>query len=320
MIGVDPYLLARLGEAVQSSGLEVRFDCPQTRCVARRHQKGSDKKLYVNFSKNVFYCMRCGWGGKVDDLYKSLGITRENVVHAPADLREAIGFLDEERVPSQPDESKDVYIPKTNPDWRFSGAYDWLWNRLSSVPQEEVLALVGDGMIRLGSNRHWDRVFFCDVYRGSLRYWTARTYLPDVNPKYLNPYNVPRRNVLFNQQRAEDQKYEEVIICEGTISAIVAGPNAVSTYGRCVTNAQIEILMSLPASRFIIASESDRDAKKNTLALAETLTRRSRRVYILDLPEGKDPADLGRDAFQKLLGSAILHDWESKILRRLSCL
>lgn len=325
MIGVDPYLIARLGEPAYAGGLEVRFDCTQPRCVARRHEKGSDKKLYVNFSKGVFHCMRCAWGGPIDLLYKSVGLARGAVnALAPANLKEAIGFLSEDdRVDQEEvvvDAPQGIYIPSTTPNWGQSEGYYWLWSRLQTVPPDEVVALVNSGMIRLGSGRYWDRVFFCDVYHGSVRYWTARTYLEGFSPKYLNPYNVPRRNVLFNQEQVENQKYDEVMICEGTISSIVSGPDSVATYGRCVTDAQIEILMSLPARHFILASEADPDAKRNTMALAETLTRRNRYVSILDFPPGKDPADFGRSGVQDFRRYAVPHTWETKLKRRLQCL
>lgn len=322
MSGADPYLVARLGEPLSAGGLEIRFDCPQPKCVARRAQKGSDKKLYVNFVKGVFNCLRCGWHGKIEDLYNSLGLKRGQTVRAPVDLREAIGFLDESiRLETEAESEKGVYLPSTTDNWMFSEAYDWLWDRLKTVPPDEVVALVEGGLIRRGAGRYWDRVFFCDVYRGKVRYWTARAFVKESKPKYLNPFNVPRRNVLFNQEQVESKRFDPVIVCEGTISAIVAGPDAVGTYGRCVTDVQINLLTSLPARRFILASESDHDAKQNTMVLADTLTRRSRYVSILDLPDGKDTADLGRSRVREMLRHAVPYTWELELKRRLlSCL
>lgn len=324
-VGVDPYLSTRLGESKQASGLEVRFNCPE--CIRRRNSAGlpdREMKLYVNFAKGLFHCIRCGWKGSVKFLYTSLGL-QPSPQHRPlpADLKEVIGALED---PNQESELSGVPVaedvspcklPAISADWQYQDAWLWLWNRLQTVPQDEVLALVESQVIVRGVKHYWDRVFFVDRYHGQVRYWTARAYVDGVKPKYLNPYGVPRNNVMFNQERLEKSGFDEVIICEGVISAIVAGPNAVATYGRCVTTQQIDILDSLRVRRYVIASEPDRDAKKNTLALAEALRSRSKEVLIVDCPAGKDPADLGRSTFQTLLEQARPFNWSTSITRRI---
>lgn len=327
--GVDPYLVARLGYPKFAGGLEVKFECPCDDCQDARRQGKSDPKLYVNFSKGVFHCIRSSWGGPLKVLYETVGLVFSGPeVRVPSNLREAIGAVE---VPDGVSEGKivegGIEVPPCMEFTETAEATLWLKRRLATVPEKEIDDLVRRGVIRRGTGRHWDRVFFIDMYDSRPRYWTARTYLEGFNPKYLNPYNVPRSKVLGNQDKVEEEYQEEIIICEGPISAIVAGPNAVWTYGRCVTKEQIYLLDSLSCSRFLIVSEPDNDARHDTLELARSLQKARRDVYIVDmpieeLPNGKkvqhDPASLGRDTFRRLAEeSAVHYSWSSEVHRRL---
>ena len=331
MSSVDPYLTARLGYPKFAGGLEVRFDCPCDDCKDSRAQGKADPKLYVNFSKGVFHCMRSSWGGPLKELYEYVGVYFNGPeVRVPSNLREAIGATSEPDAVSKGrvDALGSIEVPDCTDFTPTAEATLWLQKRLATVPEFEIADLVSRGVIRRGSGRHWDRVFFVDVYDEKARYWTARTYINGFNPKYLNPYNVPRSKVLGNQNRVEEEYQDEIIICEGPISAIVAGPNAVWTYGRCVTQDQLHLLDSLQCSRFTIVSEPDNDARNDTLELARSLHKFRRDVYIVDmpieeLPDGKkvqhDPASLGRPTFKRLVDeTAVQYSWSSEVVRRLS--
>lgn len=326
--GVDPYLVARLGSPKSSGGLEVRFDCPCEECQQARRNGKSDPKLYVNFAKSVFFCMRSSWGGPIKKLYSSVGLDYSHTgPAAPQNLREAIGFLDDQDGGGKLEEDLSIAVPDTTDQWEFSDAWMWLTKRLATVPEEEIRRMIERKVIRRGVGRYWNRVFFVDMYRGKARYWTARTYIDDFKPKYLNPFNVPRATVLGNMETVEEEYQDEVIICEGAISAIVAGSNAVWTYGRCVTTEQLNLLDSLNCARFVIVSEPDPDAKQDTLELARALAKVRRECYIVDmptekLPDGKviqhDPASLGRERFRQLVeDTAIKYNWGSEVVRRL---
>lgn len=317
--GVDPFLVARLGEYKSAGGgLEVRFNCPQ--CVTRRHNVGNpdrDQKLYVNFSRGVFFCQRCFWKGPIDYLYKSLGIvnTLPNGVleYLPQDLAEEVGIDKDDLV----EPSGSIGVPDTSSDFASTDAWFWLWSRLHTIGQEELFELMAETVFRRGLKKYWHRVFICDVYRGVTRYWQSRTYLDGVKPKYLSPWGISRNEVLFNQQYVEDYSCDPVIICEGMLSAIVAGRDAVATYGRVVTTGQLELLAGLDCREFILAAESDPDAKKDACKVAEGLHRRGKKVYILEMPPKEDPASLGREVFRSMLDRAVPYDWKYQVLRRI---
>lgn len=316
--GVDPFLVARLGDYKTSGPLEIRFNCPQ--CVTRRHNIGNpdrDQKLYVNFSRGVFYCQRCFWKGSVDFLYKSLGIVKtlpKGVLELiPTDLTDELGI--DKQDPDEP--SGSIGVPDNSPDFANTDAWYWLWNRIQTIGIDEAVELMKETVFRRGVKKYWHRVFICDVYRGITRYWQARTYLDSVKPKYLSPWGISRNEILFNQQYVEDYSCDPVIICEGMLSAIVAGRDAVATYGRVVTTGQLEILADLDCREFIIAAESDVNAKRDAAKVAENLHRRNKRVHILDMPKGEDPASLGRERFRGMLEDAVPFDWRYQVLRRL---
>lgn len=319
---VDPYLVAGLGAPTSAGGVEVKFDCPQPSCAERRRLRGSDPKLYINTAKEVFFCMRCSWGGPLSTLYKFLGLVYEKQQRPlPPDFTSCIKFKDEEATATvhlEEEKSQEVVVPPTSSDWLYSGAWEYVSQRLHTIPYEEVVSMIVGGVIRRGIGRYWDRVFFVDIYDSRPRYWTGRTILDHVNPKYLNPYGVPRHSIMFNQQTIEDWKYPEVYVCEGVISAIVAGQNAVATYGRCVTDSQIRTLVGFNVEKLILVSESDLDAKKSTSVLAEKLVKRGQNVYIVDCPLDQDPASLGRSSFQEYARQVeVKYDWKSDMMRRL---
>lgn len=303
---VDEFLTNRLGAPVSSGQEEVRYECPSTKCTERRLSKGSDPKLYVNVFKRTFYCMRCSWGGTLRQLYNYLG--------GEYDPSNEISL-----VPEEAPVVAACQLPPVTDDWSSSpDAWNWLCNRFRSIPVEELYGLVQRGVIRKGTKWYWDRVVLCDIYNECLRYWTARAIYDNVQPKYKNP-RMSRSSIMFNQQRIEDYKYEEVLICEGIINALILGENAVATYGRCVTPQQLEILSGFECDRYVIISESDRDAKNNTLQLAESLMSRKKEVYIVDCPEGKDPGDIGRSDFLGLIeNTKQRYSWKTYIHRRLA--
>jgi hypothetical protein len=92
-----------------------------------------------------------------------------------------------------------------------------------------------------------------------------------------------------------------------------------------VTKEQLELLDSINCARFVIVSEPDFDAKRNTLELARSLKNMRRECHIVDMPVERlngqtvqhDPASLGRERFRQLVEEkAVPFSWSSEIRRR----
>jgi hypothetical protein len=264
--------------------------------------------------------MRCGWGGPLQKLYTFFGlILEETERETPRDFLEKLyEILEGYKGEASEQSDTPIWVPETSGEWLYTDNWEWLYYRLRSIPYDEIVTLMQKGVIRRGTGRDCDRVYFFDIYDDKIRYWTARTIYDKIIPRYKNPKGVSRDKILYNQQEVEDYRPDDIFICEGVISAIVVGSNAVATYGRCVTEHQVEILTSMEPDRFIIVSESDRDAKRNTLILARALARRNKKVVIINCPEDQDPADLGREEFHKYANEhQTLYGWDTEVMRRL---
>jgi DNA primase len=96
------------------------------------------------------------------------------------------------------------------------------------------------------------------------------------------------------------------MIVEGPISAILAGRNAVASYGKTIAKAQIELLRQLAVRQVTIVSEFD--AREQSLALAKALSETYDQIFLLPMPRGHDPASLGREKFNAMRHLAIRYD------------
>ncbi len=152
------------------------------------------------------------------------------------------------------------------------------------------------------------RIILPDWAEGKLVYWTARLYTdaPSYVPRYKNP-NTPKGGAIFNLERA--MAFDEVDICEGPISAVVAGENVVCTYSKAYTAAQIARLARGTWKRYYVAY--DGDAVNKTIDMSHYLWGAGKDVRMVlfdDHPKRKDPADIGQVAYQALRGHAVPYD------------
>ena len=143
-----------------------------------------------------------------------------------------------------------------------------------------------------GTEELKNRIIIPDYNRdGDVVYWVARTYGKH-KAKYKNA-TAPREFQVFNLGRllASGTEIDRVVICEGTISAIVAGYDAVATYGKYVTGSQITILARAAAKEYVVAF--DGDAPYEAASLATRLRRRGLYVSWVRFSRSEDPASVG---------------------------
>lgn len=264
-----------------SGGMEFRYNCPF--CGDREFH------LYVNYNVGKFLCWRgsCNVRGTVKYLCKRLGIEESSFSPQPTDAlrRRLIGIKEAELKL----ESKEVERPeglRVVPPGTY--AYDYLVERgigWEDIQQNELSVTPKDGFAR---------IYFPDYDdRGRLRFWVARKYLTNTwGPKYVNASGSER--TVYRASLVD--RSQPVLVCEGPISAIVAG-NAVATYGVRVKEEQVVELLGLGAPRYDIAF--DGDAFEHSLKLAERLNSEGVSVRVVTMPDGEDPASLGRTLFQQ---------------------
>jgi DNA primase len=136
---------------------------------------------------------------------------------------------------------------------------------------------------------------------GELVYWQARDYIGR-EPRYLGPKGSRDYHV-WNLEQVKGN-YSTVIICEGVLSAIACGHNAVATYSYAFLLSQVALLVEAGFEKYIIAFDGHPKAWSQAHKLACSLVERGIREEQVDMavfPEGSDPADLGPDVHSFLL-------------------
>jgi DNA primase len=115
-------------------------------------------------------------------------------------------------------------------------------------------------------------------------YYQARD-IGDSQNKYLNP-EFPAGRRLFNYKAL--RKADPLVVCEGCISAIAAGNNAVAVMRKSATTQQAIRLSQAAADEIIVAFDSDATYGPGAIKLADHLSACGKKVMIRRYKEG-DP-------------------------------
>ncbi|MBJ7347736.1 MAG: DNA primase [Thermoleophilaceae bacterium] len=153
--------------------------------------------------------------------------------------------------------------------------------------------------------------------RGRIRGFGARALRDGEQPKYLNSSDGPvysKGRQLFgaNHARAAAAKAGRVIVVEGYADVLAlhdAGfAESVAIMGTAMTDEQVVELSRL-APRVFLALDADRAGRKAMLRGARVAERNGVELSVVELPQGKDPADVvaegGGEALSKLLAEAV---------------
>jgi hypothetical protein len=137
------------------------------------------------------------------------------------------------------------------------------------------------------------------LWLGTPRNWagfTARTIFPDVEPRYLYPPGMNRRATLWNMDTALQSRAAVIWLVEGVFDALALYPNAIATFGKAVTETQIDWLVeefsAVPWHTKLVVC-LDGDAWEDGQVLACRLGLRGLAVDWCRLPPGTDPGVLG---------------------------
>jgi hypothetical protein len=288
-------LTAKLGQPYAGTLLpELRFDCP----LCEKHGEptaDTHGRLQIHITKQVYICYRCGAKGRMQRLFDALGIETQVTVRSFSEIFEILLSSGVQVEPYDADEPCDYpcQVRPVQDDWE-ARAYLELQRGFSPEQIEDAGIVVGMG--------HWgDRIFLpARNAEGIVTYWVARTIRPDGEPKYLNPAGKSRRFHVFNLAQVAQQR-EQVIITEGVFSAMAAGPTGIATYGKMVSNRQLQDLSSLRFKRYYVALDGGEAIE--AMHVADWLTSRGNDVYVVNLPPGKDPDDV-RNQFGQYLDAA----------------
>jgi hypothetical protein len=281
-----------------SAGEEAQFCCP---FHEKQGQKDQNYHFYVRIVDHKqghtcksclghWNCRSCGASGRaLDTLYSRLGLVLESEAPAPEDVYEKVcAILNSKAIRAQVGKPKDIGLPD---DYKTvtPGTLAWDYALSRGLTESDIRDYqLGYGLKELA----W-RLIIPNQSETGYDMWQARWYHPSEKTKikYRTPTGALDSLVLFNRLRAS--KYRTVIICEGPISAIIAGPNAVASWGKHLSAAHVELLLKMKADEYWVAY--DGDAVLSGLASASTIYARGRKVRFLRLPSKEDPASLGRE-------------------------
>lgn len=269
---------------------EIRYNCPFC-----KKYKGIDTHyhLYVNIDKGKYYCQKCKASGELSYLLKSHGIISPTKTY----LAEYKDKLLSESLFSSSEDIKEVefYIPELIDIYPETPAYDYLINR--GVTKEDI-DYYGLKLI-ISPGAYMNRIFLPEYREGELIYWAAR-YAGKKNPTYLNVPKIDGNNKIFNFDTIPNNN--PILVCEGPISAILAGHNAVATYSKNFRIEQVDLLLTKDPSEIIICY--DGDAIKDSLKLCkEFKVRGYNNLSIVLMNYFKDPADYNKMQFNNKLKS-----------------
>ena len=127
--------------------------------------------------------------------------------------------------------------------------------------------------------------------------FTARCYLTEVTPKYINTKETvifKKGNILFNYHRAKDaiRLFKEVIVVEGNMDAIrlysIGIKNVVALMGTSLTKEQIEIFKKLRC-KVILMLDNDDAGETATLSVGNSFEENHIPFEVVRLSGEKDP-------------------------------
>lgn len=290
----NPVFDQYLGRGYPSGGQgEFRYVCPFC--------KDKERTFAVNFVRKRFICFRanCAKAGSLAYLARELGFAYDDdvpVLSSVDQLRHRLAFVDDEAGRSEiaPKIAEPVAIPELHQIHPGCYAWDYLINR-RLTPHDIYF-----NQLSLSPEDRGNRIYFPHRdENGRIVYWVARLYLPGARGrKYTNPVGGIKSQLLYRSNLI-DLNYP-VSVCEGPISAIVAG-NAVATLGVRFSKSQVDLIARLGAP---IMAAMDGEAFKKSLELAKKLESVGTEVSIVPLPHGADPADMGRDEYYRYAGMA----------------
>lgn len=147
--------------------------------------------------------------------------------------------------------------------------------------------------------------------------FTARCYLKEETPKYLNTketYIFKKGNILFNYHRAKDaiRLLKEVVVVEGNMDAIrlysVGIKNVIALMGTSLTKEQIEAIKKLRC-KVVLMLDNDNAGETATLAVGNLLEENKIPFGVVRLSGEKDPdayiLQNGREAMEENIKNAI---------------
>jgi DNA primase len=275
-------------------------------------------RLYIHLENKLAYCHNCGYDPKnliqflMDHEDKSRAHVISDLVRLvrPSDdefqetirrlTQEEGDYIDEEDPPL---ELKSTELPPhTHRLWtqvQVKGPVGKQVEKLQAKAKKYLRSRGINGPLAYRqrlyvcyAGKQRNRIVFPVVMNGKTVSWVARAIDRSApGEKYINPPGVDQGTVLWGFDNA--RVYKEVIITEGVFDALKVGDNAVVSFGKNVTPAQVSLIEIHWDSAVLLL---DPDAMEKAYKVAKSMAIP---VKVALLPPGvdageSDPADLRR--------------------------
>ena len=132
---------------------------------------------------------------------------------------------------------------------------------------------------------------------GNLNYYVGRSYYKSDFP-HKNP--TASKNVIGFDMLVDWE--EDINICEGAFDAFGIGDNTIPIFGKFMPKKLKAKLIEKRPSRVNVIL--DRDATEAALDVSQHLLDNNIDAYLVQVPEGSDPGDLGVDKMKQLIDYA----------------
>lgn len=162
-----------------------------------------------------------------------------------------------------------------------------------------------------------DHLFFPNFsLDGILQYWNTRSIYKEAKPKSINAPNTDTQlgssDVVFNLNQAIHT--DKIVVTEAVFDAITVGKSGVATYGKSISDSQIEQLMetNLPIYLFL-----DTDAyayMQKTADKIQSIKEDYPLYYVINPHIGEDANTLGKQVCKELVEEAVPVDARSNLM------
>jgi len=292
--------------SMTNQGANISVVCPV--CVESKGHFYTKRKLAIRTDNFVTHCWVCG--------YKSRNLANLIRKHHPGYFKEYVErFIGSTHLKPEGNQIEEhLHLPSSfkllaiqdmsNLSLEAAASLNYLSGRFG----EELRQSQNDKLwywkfgISTEDNAFANRVIMpsFDV-DGNVNYFTGRTILSHIHPKYLNP-NVFREDIVFNEINVDWS--EPLTIVEGPFDLIKCNTNATCLLGSELTTEYKLFLMIIKHKTPVILA-LDSDAKEKALKIAQLLFEYDISVSILDIPSNfKDVGEMTQSEFTSLLKDA----------------
>lgn len=241
-------------------------------------------KLELDPAKGLFHCHKCETGGRTDLSWMKRAARGPVQQVAAESMSQPHGYFP---------------IHSTLTSAAMQPYYKYLLNRGVTAKMCEELE-IGACVTGKYAGRIIVPQFRTEAVRGKqvVKRWNGfvtRAIYPSMEPKYLYPRGMDRRTQVWGTWLPWQ---ETLFVVEGVFDALALYPCGLATYGKNITDDQLEVLSKLTCRELVFALDGDawQDAQVAAMRLLLRLDPDSPlKVRWAKLPPGQDPGVLGQD-------------------------